>query len=82
MFDLQKKSSFYRMKLRNIDREVEPVFSTALLVACGFMAVILIGAGSPGSIAGGILFLAPLVIAGHAYWEDWRAASQTDDDRT
>jgi hypothetical protein len=70
MFDLQKKSNFYKMRLRNIDREVEPVFSTLLVIACTFMAVILIGAGS---IVGGLLFLVPLVVAGHAYWDDWRA---------
>ena len=75
MFDLQKKNAFYRLKLRNIDREVEPVFSTALLIACAFMAVVLIGAGS---IFGGILFLAPLVIAAHAYWDDWRSAADED----
>jgi len=75
MFDLQKKSSFYRLKLRNIDREVEPFFSTALLIACAFMAVILIGAGS---IFGGILFLAPLAVAVHAYWDEWRAVRDED----
>jgi hypothetical protein len=75
MFDLQKKSNFYKMKLRNIDREVEPVFSTLLLVVCAFMAVILIGAGS---IFGGLLFLVPLAIAAHAYWDSHRAAPEDE----
>ncbi len=75
MFDLQKKSSFYRMKLRNIDREVEPFFSTMLLLVCAFMAVVLLGAGS---IFGGLLFLAPLAVAAHVYWDEWRAAREDD----
>jgi hypothetical protein len=75
MFDLQKKSNFDKMRLRNIDRQVEPVFSTLLLVVCAFMAAILIGAGS---IFGGILFLIPLAVAAHAYWDARRAAPEDE----
>ena len=77
MFDLQKKSNFHRMKLRNIDREVEPFFSTMLLGICAFMAVILVGVGS---IVGGLLFLVPIAIAAHVYWDDWRAPAAPKDD--
>ena len=60
MFDLQKKSNFYRMRLRNVDREVEPFFSGLLVVLSCFMSVLLFGAGSffaraaisPASVSG------------------------------
>ena len=75
MFDLQKKSNFQRMKLRNVDREVEPFFSTLLVVISCFMSVILFGAGSP---FGGVLFLLPLAVSALVYWDDVLTPSQDD----
>ena len=75
MFDLQKKNNFHRMKLRNIDREVEPFFSTLLLVISCFMSVILFGAGS---LIGGVLFLLPLAVSALVYWDDVLTPSQDD----
>jgi hypothetical protein len=66
MFDLQKTSNFYRLRLRNVEREVEPFFSTLLVMVSVFMSVILFGAGS---LFGGILFLLPLIVAALIYWD-------------
>ena len=67
MFDLQKKSNFYRMRLRNVDREVEPFFSALLVILSCFMSVLLFGAGS---IFGGVIFLLPLIVSLFIYWDD------------
>lgn len=67
MFDLQKQSNFYRMRLRNVDREVEPFFSALLVAMSCFMSVLLFGAGS---IFGGIVFLFPLVVSAVVYWDE------------
>lgn len=75
MFDLQKKSNFYRMRLRNVDREVEPFFSALLVILSCFMSVLLFGAGS---FFGGILFLLPLAITAFIYWDDVLAPSRDD----
>jgi len=75
MFDLQKKSNFYRMRLRNVDREVEPFFSILLVILSCFMSVLLFGAGS---LFGGILFLLPLVVSALIYWDDVLAPTEDD----
>lgn len=75
MFDLQKKSNFYRMRLRNVEREVEPFFSTLLVMVSAFMSVILFGAGS---IFGGIVFLFPPALAALIYWDELLAPSEDD----
>lgn len=67
MFDLQKKSNFYRMRLRNVDREVEPFFSALLVILSCFMSVLLFGAGS---FFGGVLFLLPLLVSLFIYWDE------------
>ena len=69
MFDLQKKAPFLKMKLRNVDREVEPFFSAFLVVACTIMAILLFGAKS---WFGGVLFLVPLGVSLFSYWDDFR----------
>jgi hypothetical protein len=75
MFDLQKKSNFYRMRLRNVDREVEPFFSALLVILSCFMSVLLFGAGS---FFGGILFLLPLMVSALIYWDDVLAPTEDD----
>ena len=75
MFDLQKKSNFYRMRLRNVDREVEPFFSGLLVVLSCFMSVLLFGAGS---FFGGLLFLLPLAVTAFIYWDDVLALPRDD----
>ena len=75
MFDLQKKSNFYRMRLRNVDREVEPFFSALLVILSCFMSVLLFGAGS---FFGGILFLLPLMVLALLYWDDVLAPTEDD----
>lgn len=75
MFDLQKKTHFHRLRFRNIDREIEPFFSILLIGVCGFMSVMLFGAGS---FVGGLLFLAPVAVALHAYWEEARQPSEDE----
>ena len=75
MFDLQKKSNFYRMRLRNVDREVEPFFSALLVIVSCFMSVLLFGAGS---LIGGILFLLPLLVSALIYWDDILAPAEDD----
>ncbi len=75
MFDLQKKSHFYRMQLRNVDRQVEPFFSSVLVCVSTFMSVLLFGAGS---IFGGIVFLIPLIAAALVYWDEVLTPSHDD----
>ena len=75
MFDLQKQSNFHRMKLRNVEREVEPFFSTLLVLISSFMSVILFGAGS---IFGGIVFLIPLVVSALVFWDEILTPSPDD----
>lgn len=75
MFDLQKKSNFYRMRLRNVDREVEPFFSALLVILSCFMSVLLFGAGS---FFGGILFLLPLIVSALIHWDDILAPAEDD----
>jgi len=75
MFDLQKKSNFHRMRLRNVDREVEPFFSTLLVIMSCFMSVLLFGAGS---FFGGIVFLLPLAVMAFLYWDE--VLAPLDDD--
>ena len=75
MFDLQKKSNFQRMKMRNVDREVEPFFSTMLVLISCFMSLMLFGAGS---FFGGIVFLLPLVVSALVYWDDVLTPSEDD----
>lgn len=70
MFDLQKKSNFHRMRLRNVEREVEPFFSAVLVLLSSFMSVLLFGAGS---VLGGIVFLLPLAVSGFIYWDEFLA---------
>ena len=66
---VQKKNNFYRMRLRNVDREVEPFFSAFLVILSCFMSVLMFGAGS---FFGGILFLLPLMVSAFIYWGDTR----------
>lgn len=75
MFDLQKKNNFYRMRLRNVDREVEPFFSAFLVILSCFMSVLMFGAGS---FFGGILFLLPLMVSAFIYWDDILAPAEDD----
>ena len=75
MFDLQKKNSFHRLRMRNVDREVEPIFSALLVILSSFMSVLLFGAGS---LLGGALFLLPLVVSALNYWDDILAPAEDD----
>jgi hypothetical protein len=75
MFDLQKKDKFNRLRLRNVEREVEPFFSALLVIVSSFMSVLLFGAGS---FFGGVVFLFPLLVSAFIYWDDILAPTGDD----
>ncbi|NQV56781.1 MAG: hypothetical protein HQ503_13055 [Rhodospirillales bacterium] len=72
MFDVLKREKAEQANRRIIAKQVEPFFSSLLVLACAFMSVLLFGSGA---ILGGAAFLAPVIIAAFVYWDDGRAPS-------